>query len=375
LAVGSSPLAPPAADEFEVSLFGPGIGESVVVHLGSNDWLVADSCCALGSKTPAALEYLQGIGVDPATAVKVVVATHWHDDHISGISKVLEAAHSAKFFCSAALNGAEFLKFISHYRRNGMQAASSGVDEMCAVFRLLREARNDSGRSVHSVGPEWVKANECLWRRGALPATVHALSPSAGALTLALQEFGVALDTIKPRKRAVAQTPNEVAVALWAEVGGVRVLLGSDLEDSGDSNCGWQAIVTSTARPPGRAHILKVPHHGSETAHNEDVWTQLLEAKPHAVLTTFTSGTPLPTPKDITRLLERAATLHATTPPRAWSPHRREPAVERTAKNVVTNRRVLKGQLGHVRMRCKVGEAIPTFSIDLFGPALELVAE
>lgn len=35
---------PPVADELEVSVFGPGVGESVVVHLGHGDWMVVDSC-------------------------------------------------------------------------------------------------------------------------------------------------------------------------------------------------------------------------------------------------------------------------------------------------------------------------------------------
>lgn len=366
--------AVPALDELEVSLFGPGIGESVAVHLGSNEWLVVDSCCPSGSRTPAALAYLQQIGVDVASAVKIIVVTHWHDDHIAGISKVLEAAPSAKLYCSAALNGNEFLKFVMLYRKNAMQRASSGVDEMYEVLSLLRKTRRAVGRDVRSVGPEWVKANECLWRREAPAASLHALSPSAGALTLALQEFGDARDTLMPRRRAVAQTPNEVAVALWIEVGGVRVLLGSDLEESSDPNCGWQAIVASTAKPPGKAHVLKVPHHGSETAHSDDVWRFMLEPRPHAILTTFTRGKPLPTEADVQRLRGLSGSLHATTPPRGWSPPRRDAAVDRTVKEAVKNRRVLRGQMGHVRLRCKMGQPTPRFDIELLGPALELVA-
>ncbi len=34
----------PEPDEIEVSLIGPGYGESVLVHLGDGEWVVADSC-------------------------------------------------------------------------------------------------------------------------------------------------------------------------------------------------------------------------------------------------------------------------------------------------------------------------------------------
>ena len=48
---------PPCHDELEVSIFGPGIGESVVVHLGYGDWIVVDSCLNPRTRLPAALEY------------------------------------------------------------------------------------------------------------------------------------------------------------------------------------------------------------------------------------------------------------------------------------------------------------------------------
>lgn len=43
--------APPAADEIEFSLFGPGYGEAVAVHLGDGTWLLIDSCIDPDSTT------------------------------------------------------------------------------------------------------------------------------------------------------------------------------------------------------------------------------------------------------------------------------------------------------------------------------------
>ena len=80
---------PPKSDEVEVSIFGPGVGESLVLHIGSGEWVVVDSCMNGDRSSPAALEYLREIGVDPATQIKWVIATHWHDDHVEGISEIL----------------------------------------------------------------------------------------------------------------------------------------------------------------------------------------------------------------------------------------------------------------------------------------------
>ena len=75
---------PPEPDEVEVSLFGPGFGECVLVHLGNNQWMVVDCCLELSSGRPAPIHYLEQLGCDIEQAVCLVVATHWHDDHMEG---------------------------------------------------------------------------------------------------------------------------------------------------------------------------------------------------------------------------------------------------------------------------------------------------
>lgn len=97
----------PESHQFEVSLFGPGVGESVVVHLGSNNWIIVDSCKTAHHQA-AALEYLDGLGVDLSNDVKAVVATHWHNDHVRGLDETFTRCSSAKFICSSALLTDEF---------------------------------------------------------------------------------------------------------------------------------------------------------------------------------------------------------------------------------------------------------------------------
>ena len=35
---------PPGDEEFELTLFGPGYGESIVMHVGAGEWVIVDSC-------------------------------------------------------------------------------------------------------------------------------------------------------------------------------------------------------------------------------------------------------------------------------------------------------------------------------------------
>ena len=87
---------PPVGDEFEVSVFGPGVGESVVVHTGGGRWIVIDACEDSRSGTVAPLAYLRNMGLDVAECVDWVVATHAHDDHISGFGRVVIECSNAQ---------------------------------------------------------------------------------------------------------------------------------------------------------------------------------------------------------------------------------------------------------------------------------------
>ena len=73
-------VGPPAPTEVEVSLFGPGVGECVVIHLGLGEWLIVDSCLTAG-REPVAISYLSELGV-PLDSVRMCLFTHFHDDHI-----------------------------------------------------------------------------------------------------------------------------------------------------------------------------------------------------------------------------------------------------------------------------------------------------
>ena len=58
-----------AFSEIEVSLFGPGYGECLVLHLGDNTEIyIVDSCIhPHNRRQPVALAYLHHMHIDPAT--------------------------------------------------------------------------------------------------------------------------------------------------------------------------------------------------------------------------------------------------------------------------------------------------------------------
>ncbi|MFI5198059.1 MAG: MBL fold metallo-hydrolase [Thermoanaerobaculia bacterium] len=363
---------PPLSGEFELSLFGPGVGECVVVHLGHGDWMVVDSCLERDSVEPVAVHYLKNLGVDVKTAVRVVVLTHWHDDHIRGAARLVEACASARVVCSAALNVREFYTLL--FAGGQALVQSSGVEDFTGVLGVLK-GRAQHGVRAASIGPEWVVAGTTVFRQNDLgigaEAQVIALSPSSATLTLSHRKLGALLPRAKqPRRRIVALEPNDLAVALWVDAGGVRALLGADLETGRDEQTGWRAIVASAVRPPGRASTLKVPHHGSEGADYSGVWDELLEVEPFGFLTPYTPSR-LPRERDLARLRARTSSLYLTAPSSGVTPKPREHVVEKEMKSIAKKRRALRGGVGHVRLRCALpasgGDAHPR--IELFEPA------
>ncbi|MBI3182894.1 MAG: MBL fold metallo-hydrolase [Myxococcales bacterium] len=350
------PTDPPGPTMLECSIFGPGVGECVVVHLGDGDWMVVDSCLS-GAGGSVALEYLEAIRVG-RSAIAMVVATHWHDDHVGGLADVVAAAPSALFACSGALRREEFFTVVASAGVLGRTTRhGSGVDEMSAILRQLKVSRRQA---------KWSFENEAILRKSR--SVITSLSPSSETFARSLAGFAGFSPKLKANLRRVpAVQPNETSVVLHVQSGQAVALLGADLETGNDPARGWSAIVNSNARPPTRAGFYKAAHHGSQDADHEGIWSNLLEPKPVAALTPFTrSG--LPGASDITRLKVVAGKLRQSSP-LVTRAIKRRPAVDRTVSQWAKRRPVPQaGRLGQVRVRLDTNTGLVS-STELFGAA------
>ena len=54
--------------------------------------------------------YLESIGLNPGQVVNLIVATHWHDDHIRGLARLVSECKEATFSCAAALCREDFFQ-------------------------------------------------------------------------------------------------------------------------------------------------------------------------------------------------------------------------------------------------------------------------
>lgn len=362
----------PGAKELEVSLFGPGIGECVVVHLGFGEWMIVDSCLNEAGTKAIALEYLESLGVSLEDQVKLVVASHWHDDHIKGISQVVRNCPSARFACSDALRCEEFLTLLQADSEIKLIEHTSGVSEFASILEVLR-ARS---QKPNSFGPHhWASAGSCIYLNNSGKVTVHALSPSSQTITDARKGLADLIPAVGQSIRHIPTlSPNSLCVVLSIETISATILLGADLETGTDDNHGWRAIVKSPIREAdARSMIFKVAHHGSANADLDDVWREMLEANPYSVLTPYGRGPkPLPSLSDITRIKQRTRRLYCTAYPPTKSPPNRDAAADRTMKEITLYRRAIRKKPGHIRARVPIDGKISDVAVDRFDGAVIL---
>ncbi|MFI5957743.1 MBL fold metallo-hydrolase [Cryptosporangium sp. NPDC051539] len=361
---------PPAADEIEVSIFGPGKGESIVVHLGDNHWIVVDSCRDQTNGEIPPLAYLNSMEVALKDAVRLVVGTHAHDDHIAGLSSVYEACEASSFVCSAALSTDEFYALAEDDERVGSLVRERVYREYRSIFDIARTRP----RSLQGRRP-LIRATERLSLLS-IPvqdtqAEILAISPSQEALTRSIRKLADGALRLGELPRSPAADPNELAVALWITVGNRSILLGADLL-KGPVGCGWQGAL-DWHRPARKAEVVKVPHHGAPNAHWAPMWADLAVPEPLALLAPYRGGkTKRPAPDDIVRILELTPDAYITASPRRLPPSSTVRGIGAMINQVGRNVQDPWGKVGHVRARAQISEG--HWQVQCMPPASHLFA-
>lgn len=316
------------------------------------------------------MRYLQGIGVDLATEVLTVVATHAHDDHFAGIADVVEKCTEATVVTSQALFNREFLALVEIDHQIAGVTSTSAYREYRRIFSIVEQRKNAiTGKRPHRRAEEG-KVLLGLPSSGAAPAvTVTALSPSEHAVTRAQTVLAKEqLVALGERTRRPTYDPNEASIALWLRAGGVNVLLGADIL-SGPLGCGWGAVLHSFT-PESPATLYKVAHHGSSTSHHEGIWEKLLDDRPVVLLAPFRHGNVnLPKDTDVDYFLGYTD--------EAWTTSPRQPtssgSFQKQAAKLGTlarNPRDPYGVVGHLRARIPLVGG--TWQVANFAPASRL---
>lgn len=379
----SEPLLPsydtstdlPDAHELEVSIFGAGYGEAIVIHVGDGRWIAIDS---LGSSSRSITrDYLEALGVDIASQLDLIVATHWHDDHIRGIADLFEASVAAEFVFPQAMLKDEFIRFAAAFQGQSSKSFSSGVDEFGKVIEIAEKRMLPNTK-----WPLRFSADGYVAYRKGVGTLSHGQVVSFEALSPShfdVAAFLARVSGVTPQPRVMRRAPtygrNDVSSAFFLLIGEDAVLLGADVENGTHVNSGWNAILSSSTLPDVKAKLVKVPHHGGLSGHHASMWTNLASAEPIATLTPWAKGRgKLPTPSDIARIAGLACSSFSTGPSASEKEVTQPSIVAKVlAKDKIKLTRVGTA-LGHVRHRATITGGPLVWRTELFGRACVLEA-
>lgn len=297
--------------ECETIIFGKGIGESVIVRLSEHEWMIIDSCLN-EDKKPAALEYLKSRSIDYQNDVKLIIISHFHDDHIKGLHETIRSCKNAKVVISSALNTEEFKKYIDALSANGVEMAKT--KEINNIMQLLRPL-NTTNKLIYA-------KRDCILYKSEIGIEVHALSPCDRDITSSNLDFSNSLKVVGNLQEIATSAklvnPNHYCVVtrvLSPTSSNNEILLGADLEVSDQT--GWDAVCEAISSPkPNKAGLFKLPHHGSQTGYHERTWNELLKDKPISVLTTFDKSS-LPRTDMIEKYKEKSSHVYCTSQPKS----------------------------------------------------------
>lgn len=360
--VGLFPCDAPQECVIEVSIFGPGYGECIVIHVGSGQWIVIDSCISKSQYKPDALIYLEGLGVDFKSSVKAIVATHWHLDHIRGLAQLLALCPSAIFCWADVLTQTEGMAFLAARESKVQSELSGGADEFLKCLRVVADRRLRARRlSVDQIAIEW----EENVLAHSLPVQLRALSPSDPQSMEYLAAALGAEDT------AARENKNQLSVASLLYIGEGSILLGADLEAGTSDDEGWRAVLANHSSSR-RSRICKIPHHGSSNAHHEGVWNDMLVPNPLTVLTPWSRGaSPLPKNDDLMRIAELSERSFLTSKGTATLKNELDSRLFKRLRETGVDIKKAVNEPGLVRIRFPASD-IDNLSVEKFGSAEEL---
>jgi len=350
----------------EITLLGTGggYGESIVIHLGAGEWVIVDSCINPFTKEALPIEYLLSIGVDLKSQVKMVICTHWHEDHIMGISRIYEICESAVLSFARTIDKTKFLQFVSlDYEKLGKEASNSSTIEFNKCLELAKKKGPIKEASIDKILYH-VQTKE-------FRSKVIALSPSDYSIEKFNDEISSLITDFGPiNKKIVVEKPNFKSIVLLMKLGPHRALLGADLEVGKDPQLGWQNIMKHSTFRHEKSSLFKIPHHGSENSYHKDMWTILMSENPVSALTPFNKGNGLPELHMLNKFSNHTKELYLTSRIISKSkPKKRDRSIEKFLNRIGKAPQEVKFGKGVIQNRIDLTQQNDTWETKVFEEA------
>ena len=284
----------PSANEFLiVVLGGPSEGESIVLHLGNDKWMIIDS--GITGKDVLALKYLDDNDISYDN-VENIVCTHWHADHVYGMGKILTACKNAKFWVPIVSQSRMMpLFFVKRMEKKDIHDYQTVAEEYSFCMALAKK-RGKLEYLYKDVNIKKIRDYNHLM-------SIDALSPSNGMYSK-YQKLWASRNNEHFDECGV--DPNKSSVAIGVSIDDkLHFLFGADLEcnrsnqDTDYEGCqlkcqqrkevGWCNVCcdSSTYEIHGKYDYVKIIHHSSKTGYCPNMWEKKVKDEVIGVTTVF----------------------------------------------------------------------------------------
>lgn len=251
-----------------------GQGDALVLNAGPRAAVVVDT----GPEPDAVDDCLDRLGVDQ---VPLVVLTHFHADHVGGLSGVLHGRQVGTVETTSVRDPPDGAELVDRTARE------AGVTVTVAPFGAARRVGAATLQVLHPVP--------------AAPAGPPALTdPSPTSPT-----SGDGGDGSDGSDGSAGSAANDASVVLLVEVAGVRILLTGDLEPAGQAE-----LAHRIGDRDLDIDVLKVPHHGS--SHQDRDWLTALRPEVAVVSVGADNGYGHPAPAVVEALQRAGAEVRRT---------------------------------------------------------------
>lgn len=417
-------LLPPEADEVEVTLIGgtAGYGESVVIHIGNGYWIVVDSCINSANGKCAPLSYLRDFyGEDEVGKhLKFVICSHWHEDHIKGLSELMNSCTDQTVFVISCADDRE--KYIYEMmKRCDYLGSSRNIIELIESINKansknikIKKAEQDKlifnseGVQCYALSPsenEIKKFNQEI-------ANAHAIYHKTLSQVVKLKKIDSATiedaekieesffdkfsELIKDKLDEEPVTAEEVdgllnfkdnqkdvandrCVAMLLSFNGHHLILGADLEynEKYSPEGGWQSVTTCACMNNVVANLFKIPHHGSHTGYYDYFLKTFIKPDAVSKLTSWLKGAnTLPKTDMLKKYYDHSMNLYITTTSLLKKKNKEKDKTIRDIMNsVAEDIYEYKPSLGLVRSRMKKTSIEDVWQTDFFGSAKKIEKE
>ncbi|MBC8444377.1 hypothetical protein H8D83_02205 [Candidatus Woesearchaeota archaeon] len=293
-----------------IIFFGPGYGESILLYLPGLGWGIIDSCSVKikKEKINPALEYLKSQKVKN---LAFLILTHPHLDHYKGLEDILYyfmgAIDRICYYSGAGLE--EYARYLIR-KKIINEPGLLGLKNILDLFQKAKESGSNLMRLA--------ERTQIIRKKhyGNHMIEMISLSPSENSEREYCERLYNCIPIDKPAsiKDLKKSDQNLISSAIWCEIDDKRFVFGSDLENHSSRHSGWNGVLNNKDVPNLSALFVKIPHHGSPNAYNDNIWRVFSkDQKPLSVVTPYSKTTALrPDPNTIKNISKFSKDIYVT---------------------------------------------------------------